>query len=46
MNISWCLRLKKLKSKNLELFQKRGLNGYTGGIGYADSEYAIVNNMR
>ena len=34
------------KSKQTsELCQKRGFNGSTGVIGYADSEYDIVNNM-
>ena len=34
------------KSKQIsELCQKRGFNGYTGVIEYADSEYGIVNNI-
>ena len=28
-----------------ELSHKRGFNGYTGVIGYADSEYDVVNNI-
>ena len=36
----------RLKSKQIsELFQKRGFNGSTGVIKYADSEYDIVNNI-
>ena len=43
INICCCLRL---KSKQIsELSQKRGFNGSTGVIGYADSEYDIVNNI-
>ena len=38
-----CLRL---KSKQIsELSQKRAFNGSTGVIGYADSEYDIVNKI-
>ena len=34
------------KSKQIsELYQKRGIKGSTGVIGYANSEYDIVNNM-
>ena len=40
------LLLFKSKSKQIsELSQKRGYNGSTGVIGYADSEYEIVNNI-
>ena len=33
------------RKQSSELSQKRGLNGSTGVIGYADSEYDIVNNI-
>ena len=34
------------KSKQICLFsQKRGFNGNIGVVGYADSEYDIVNNI-
>ena len=43
INICCCLRI---KSKQIsELSQKRGFNGSTGVIGYADFEYNIVNNI-
>ena len=40
INICCCLRLKSKKAS--ELSQKRSLNGSTGVIGYADSEYVTV----
>ena len=43
INIFCCLQL---KSKQIsELSQKRGFNVSTRVIGYADSEYVIVNNI-
>ena len=43
ITICCCLRLKS--KQILELYQKRGFNGSTGVIGYADSEYDNANNM-
>ena len=43
INIVVCLRLKS--KQILELYQKRGFNGSTRVIGYADTEYNIVNNI-